>query len=237
MARLRQVRDEEAESIAAAGTLLADAVAGGGRLWAYGAGHSGLPAQDLVYRAGGLALVNLLAVPGATADVVPATLGSALERVEGLAGTVLRANGVREGDAVIVISLSGRQTLPVEMALGARERGARVIGVTSVRYAEHTTSAHASGTFLKDNCDVVIDNKIPVGDAELTVPEVAPAPFAPASTVVISAILQSVTAEAAGALAARGIRPPVLRSGNVDGGLEWNDAVFAEYGDRIFYVR
>ncbi|MEV6106752.1 SIS domain-containing protein [Streptomyces sp. NPDC051940] len=235
--RLRQVRDEESGAVRAAGSMLADAVESGGRLWAYGAGHSALPAQDLVYRAGGLALVNLLTVPGAAADVVPATLGSALERVEGLASVVLRTNGIRAGDVVIVISLSGRQTLPVEMARGARDLGAKVIGVTSVRYAAHTAPAHASGTFLKDNCDLVIDNKIPLGDAELDLPDIAPAPFAPASTVVISAILQAVTAEASGALSARGIRPPVLRSGNVDGGLEWNDQVFTEYADRIFYVR
>ncbi len=76
---LQRVRDEEAENIDSAGALLADAVAGGGRLFAFGAGHSSLAAQDVVYRAGGLALMNLLAVPGVVGvDVMPATLGSAL---------------------------------------------------------------------------------------------------------------------------------------------------------------
>ena len=73
-----------------------------------------------------------------------------------------------------------------------------------------------------------------VGDATLTLDSV-PAPFAPASTVVTSAILQSVMATAAGALAFRGIDPALLRSGNVDGGHEWNAQVMKEYGDRIFY--
>ncbi|MFE9307723.1 SIS domain-containing protein [Streptomyces sp. NPDC006706] len=232
---LQRVRDEEAERIAAAGTLLADTVAAGGRLFAFGAGHSSLAAQDLVYRAGGLALMNLLAVPGTVGvDVVPATLGSALERVDGLATVVLDSSPLRSGDALIVISLSGRNALPVEMAAHARALGVRVIGVTSVAYATGTTSRHASGTFLKDHCDIVLDSKIAVGDAELTLDTVA-APFAPASTVVTSALLQAVMATTAGILADRGTEPPLLRSGNVDGGHEWNGRIFDRYADRIFY--
>lgn len=234
---LQRVRDEEADNIAAAGALVADTVVAGGRLFAFGAGHSSLPAQDVVYRAGGLALMNLLPVPGVVGvDVVPATLGSALERVEGLAGVVLDTSPARTGDLLFIISLSGRNALPVEMAQNARALGLTVIGVTSVAYASATRSRHATGTFLKDHCDVVLDSKIRVGDAELTADGVE-APFAPASTVVTSALMQAVIATAAGNLAARGIDPPMLRSGNVDGGHEWNGRVMSEYADRIFYRR
>ncbi|MFS8199432.1 SIS domain-containing protein [Streptomyces sp. CWNU-52B] len=234
---LQRVRDEEAPTIATAGTMIADTVADGGRLFAFGAGHSSLAAQDLVYRAGSLALMNLLAVPGAVGvDVMPATLGSALERVDGLASAVLRASPARAGDLLVIVSLSGRNALPVEMAMTARALGLKVIGVTSVAYAAETASRHASGTYLKDHCDVVLDSKIAMGDAELTLDTIA-APFASASTVVTSALLQSVMATAAGVLADRGTEPPLLRSGNVDGGLEWNDRVFEEYADRIFYWR
>ncbi|GAA3821880.1 SIS domain-containing protein [Streptomyces chiangmaiensis] len=232
---LRRARDEDAEQIAAAGTLIADVVASGGRLFAFGAGHSSLAAQDLVYRAGGLALMNLLAVPGVVGvDVMPATLGSALERVDGLAGAVLDSSPLRSGDLLVIVSLSGRNALPVEMATNARARGVKVIGVTSVAYASETTSRHASGTYLKDHCDIVLDSRIAVGDATLTL-DTVPAPFAPASTVVTAALLQAVMATAAGVLAERGIEPPLLRSGNVDGGHEWNARVMREYGDRIFY--
>ncbi|MBV7696692.1 SIS domain-containing protein [Streptomyces sp. TRM70350] len=232
---LQRVREEEAEAIAAAGALLADTVACGGRLFAFGAGHSSLAAQDVVYRAGGLALMNLLAVPGVVGvDVMPATLGSALERVDGLAAAVLDSSPLRAGDALVIISLSGRNALPVEMAISARALGVRVIGVTSVAYATETTSRHVSGTYLKDHCDIVLDSKIAVGDAELTHDSV-PAPFAPASTVVTAAALQAVMATAAVTLADRGIEPPLLRSGNVDGGHDWNRRVLEQYGDRIFY--
>lgn len=232
---LRRVREEETEAITAAGELVADTVTGGGRLFAFGAGHSSLAAQDVVYRAGGLALMNLLSVPGLTGvDVRPATLGSALERVEGLATTVLDVSPLRAGDLLVVISLSGRNALPVEMASRARERGVRVVGVTSLAYARETAPANPSGTFLKDHCDVVIDSKVAVGDAELTL-EGAGAPFASASTVVTSAVMQAVMAVAAAGLVARGVEPPLLRSGNVEGGRAWNDAVFARYRDRIHH--
>ncbi|GGZ14404.1 sugar isomerase domain-containing protein [Streptomyces nitrosporeus] len=234
---LERVRDEEAEAVAAAGAAIADTVASGGRLFAFGAGHSSLAAQDVVYRAGGLALMNLLAVPGTVGvDVMPATLGSALERVDGLAAAVLDSSPARAGDLLVVISLSGRNALPVEMALNARALGLTVIGVTSVAYTTGTTPRNPSGSFLRDHCDIVLDSKIAVGDAELTAPGVQ-APFAPASTVVTSALMQAMMATAAEKLAARGIEPPLLRSGNVDGGHEWNGRVMREYADRIFYRR
>ncbi|MGP3984335.1 SIS domain-containing protein [Streptomyces sp. KR80] len=232
---LRRVRDAEAENITTAGTMIADTVANGGRLFTFGAGHSALPAQDVVYRAGGLALMNLLAVPGVVGiDVIPATLSSALERVDGLATAVLDTSPVRAGDMLVIISLSGRNALPVEMAMHAKSLGLKVIGVTSVAYADGTQSRHVSGTFMKDHCDLVLDSKIAVGDAELTA-EGIDAPFAPASTVVTSAVMQAVMASAAGELAARGITPPLLRSANVDGGQEWNSRLMTEYADRIFF--
>ncbi|GAB3112005.1 SIS domain-containing protein [Streptomyces calidiresistens] len=236
-ALVRRLRERELDAIRRAGVALADTVAAGGRILAWGAGHSSLPAQDLVYRAGGLAVVNLLNVPGTTGvDVMPAHLGSALERVTGLATAALDASPARAGDLLIVISLSGRNVLPIEMARHARSLGLTVLGVTSGAYAERTTSRDPSGTFLRDHCDLVLDSGIGIGDTELTDPRI-PAPFAPASTVVTSALLQAVVATAAGELASRGLEPPLLRSGNVDGGTEWNRRIMAENADRVLWHR
>lgn len=234
---LRRVREEERDRIEESARRLADTVAEGGRIFAFGAGHSALPAQDLVYRAGGLALVNLLSVPGLTGvDVMPAPLSSALERVPGLASATLEASPARAGDLLIVVSLSGRNVVPVEMAQTARERGVTVLAVTSCAYAEaeSVSPSHPSGTFLRDNCDLLLDSKIAPGDAELS-HEQAPTRFGSVSTTVVSVLLQSTVALAVHLLAERGQTPPLLRSGNVDGGREWNARLFSEHADRIFY--
>ncbi len=236
VSQLQRVRTEEAGNIERAADLLAEAVADGRRIFTFGAGHSSLAAQDVVYRAGGLVVINLLNVPGMTGvNVMPAPLGSALERVSGLATTTLDLTPAREGDLLFVISLSGRQVMPVELAEHARTRGLRVIGVTSLAYPAEVTSNHPSGTYLKDHCDVVLDSKIAVGDGELDTPG-AGTSFGSVSTVVTSALMQAVVASAVGKLTARGITPPLFRSGNVDGGTEWNRRVMAENADRIFYA-
>lgn len=233
---LERVRDEESGNIAAAGAAIADTVEAGGRLFAFGAGHSSLAAQDVVYRA---------AWPRPDEpDGHPRNgrrrrhAGDARLRP----GAGRRTGGRRARlqprhrfyDVLVIISLSGRNALPVEMALNARALGLKVIGVTSVAYAEGTRSRHTSGGFLRDHCDIVLDSKIAIGDAELTLDGIE-APFAPASTVVTSALMQAMMAAAAEQLVARGIEPPLLRSGNVDGGHEWNGRVMTEYRDRIFY--
>ncbi|WP_329566683.1 SIS domain-containing protein [Kitasatospora sp. NBC_01266] len=238
---LRRVRAEEGEAIGRAADLLAEAVAEGRRIFAFGAGHSSLAAQDVVYRAGGLVPFNLLNVPGmAGVSVMPAPLGSALERVSGLATATLDLTPATHGDLLFVISLSGRQVMPVELAAHARTRGLRVVGVTSLAYPGQVTSKHPSGTFLKDHCDVVLDSKIAVGDGELTHPG-ADTSFGPVSTIVTSALMQAVVVGAVARLADRAQRgaggtPPLFRSGNVDGGTDWNAKLMAEQADRIFYA-
>lgn len=236
VAHLERIRTEERAGIDAAAELLAEAVAEGRRIFTFGAGHSSLAAQDVVYRAGGLVVINLLNVPGMTGvNVMPAPLGSALERVSGLATATLDLTPAGAGDLLFLISLSGRQVMPVELARHARERGMKVVGVTSLAYPGEVSSNHPSGTYLKDNCDVVLDSKIAVGDGELTSTG-AETTFGSVSTVVTSAIMQSVVAAAVGKLTDRGVTPPLFRSGNVDGGTEWNTAVMAANRERIFYA-
>ncbi|GAA0684440.1 SIS domain-containing protein [Kitasatospora atroaurantiaca] len=236
VAHLQRIRTEEAANIERAAELLAEAVARGRRIFTFGAGHSSLAAQDVVYRAGGLVVINLLNVPGMTGvNVMPAPLGSALERVSGLATATLDLTPAQAGDLLFVISLSGRQVMPVELAQHARARGLHVVGVTSLAYPGEVTSQHPSGTYLKDHCDVVLDSKIAVGDGELTHPG-AETTFGSVSTIVTSAVMQAVVASAVGRLADQGVTPPLFRSGNVDGGTDWNAKAMADNAERIFYT-
>ncbi|MFI1582185.1 sugar isomerase domain-containing protein [Embleya sp. NPDC020630] len=233
---LERLRDVELPTIDRAADRIAAALAEGGRLFVFGGGHSALAAQDVVYRAGGLILANPLIAPGNELTVRPITVSSAVEKLAELAGPVLDGAGVREGDALVVISLSGRNGLPVELARRARERGALVIGLTSVEASEAEPARHPSGTRVLDNCDIVLDTAIAVGDAALEV-EGVPQRIGPTSGVVCSAVMQTLMVGVIGHLVSRGIEPPVFMSANIDGGNAWNERLLAEHADRIFYLR
>jgi uncharacterized phosphosugar-binding protein len=235
MALLRQIAEEEAEALQAGARLLADAIERGRRIFAFGCTHSSLPIQDLVYRAGGLMVINPLFGPGiASLDVHPPRLTSAIERLEGYATILLDTSPIQAGDVLILVSVSGRNAVPVEMALEARKRGIQVIGVTSRRYTEAYPSRHSSGRKMIEVVDLVLDNKVEAGDAVLQA-EGAPQKFCPASGVTSIAILHALVAATVEELLARGITPPIYLAANVDGGADYNARMLEKYRDQIVY--
>jgi len=233
---LRRIADEEMPAIEQAAQLLADAVADGKRIFAFGCTHSSLPIQDLVYRAGGLMLINPIFGPGiASLDIQPATMSSEIERLQGYARILLDNNPIEPGDVLILVSVSGRNAVPVEMAQLAQERGIKVIGLTSRVYTEAFASRHPSGKKMYEFTDVVLDNKVNAGDAMLEAKGV-PQKFCPASGVTSIAVLHALIAATIEELLSRGITPPVFLAGNVDGGMEYNAKLIEQYKDRIFYM-
>lgn len=236
MELLEQIACEEVESIHQAAKLLADTIVEGGRIFAFGCTHSSLPVQDLIYRAGGLMLINPIFGPGITAlDVRPPMITSEIERLQGYARILLDNSPIKAGDVLIVVSVSGRNAVPIEMAQLAKERGIKVIGVTSRKYTEAVSSRHPSGKKMYQFADIVLDNKVDVGDAVLEA-EGVPQKFCPASGITSTAILQALVAATIEELLARGFTPPVFLAGNVDGGMEYNARMIEQYRDRIFYL-
>ncbi len=233
---LSRIRDEETDAIEQAAKLVADAIEQGHSLFAFGCTHSSLPIQDLVYRAGGLMLVNPLFGPGITAlDIKPTTISSAMEQMEGYAKVILDNSPMKSGDVLILVSVSGRNAVPIELAQLARERGIKVIGVTSREYSEAVSSRHSSGKKMNDFADINLDNKAPKGDAVLEA-EGVPQKFTPVSGVTSIALLQALVAATIENLLSRGIVPPIFLAANVDGGKEYNARLLEQYHDRIFYI-
>lgn len=157
---------------------------------------------------------------------------SQLERRSDYAEELLEQQDFRPGDVVFVLSTSGRNPVPIDFALAARNKGAFVIGLTSLAYAASQPSRHRSGNHLHDAVDLVIDNHAVAGDAILSAENVK-VPFGPTSTVVGAVILNAIFAEAIQKMADNGFEPPVFLSGNIDGGDSHNSQLIEKYRERI----
>ncbi|MFC6161434.1 SIS domain-containing protein [Kribbella jiaozuonensis] len=213
LAIAQKAAETQLGAIRVAAGLVADALAGGKRFWVFGTGHSHALAEEVYGRAGGLADVRAILEPGLMLHE-GLEKSSLLERLPGLAAVLLEINQPESGDVVLIASNSGRNAVPVEFALGARERGAQVIALTSMAHTTATTSRVPGGQRLFETADVVIDNCGVPGDALIEVPG-SPERTGATSTMIGAMLLQALTVEVVARLAERGETPNVLRSLNV----------------------
>ena len=215
--------------------LLADATLGDHNIFAFGCSHAGLLALEMYYRTGGLATINPVRAPGLTLDIDPATMTSQMERLPEYGRVIADNQPIGEGDVVIIHSVSGRNTVTVDFALRCREKGARVIALTSVAAGKAIPSRHPSGKLLMDVADVVLDNCGCVGDASIEIKGV-PEKVAPTSTAVGAAMLNAIMGRAVELIVERGEVPPIFMSANVPGGDEHNRDMLKHYKNHIFYM-
>ncbi len=231
---IEQIRDTQSEPIANAARLIADVAMGGHRTFVVGSGHSNTLTQELCLRAGGLPIFNPIYIQGLLPTDFPYLRGGLMERVPGIAGAVLESSAARNGDAMIVISNSGRNSVPIELALEAKARGLQVVALTSVGFSGQVTARHPCGKRLYEIADIVIDNCTPYGDAAVEV-DGSPARIGPLSTVAGSLIVHMLACGVCDELTARGKPAPVFSSGNVDGADEHDLAILREYSHLITY--
>ncbi len=232
---LQRILETQLDRIEEAADVISQAIIDGHSLFGFGCTHSSLPIEDIFYRAGGLMLVNPIFAPGLSLDIRPPTFTSKLERLEGYAQLVLDRTPAKAGDVLILVSVSGRNPVPVEMAKAAKVKGMTVIGVTSMAYTTAFPSRHSSGKKMYEYADVVIDNQAPPGDAVLEV-EGLPQKCCPISGITSIAVLHALVAETVERLIAKGFTPPVYLASNAEGGDEWNARLLEEFKDRIFYL-
>ena len=231
----QEVMDHEVSNMEKAVELMVEAIENKHSIYVFGASHAGILTQELYYRAGGLMVINPIFGREIMLDTEPITHTSRMERLEGY-GTLLAKNvGFKEGDVLIAHSVSGRNNVTVEMALAAREAGAKVIALTNLTYSKTVTSRHSSGLNLYQCADVIIDNHGDIGDACVAI-EGMNQRVAPSSTVIGALILNALVAEVTQKLVDRGMEvPPIYYSANIDGGDEKNRALYEEYKDCIHY--
>lgn len=236
---LEKIEEEEAESISSAAELIADALEDGHALFAFGTVHSALPVSDLYIRAGGFALLNQIKAPALNSVAYdPPMLAMGMERLEGYGKLIMENNHTQAGDVIILVSVSGRNPVPVDMAMYAKQHDMKVIALTSMDYTQSIPSRHSSGKKLYEFGDVVINCHAIPGDAVLE-HEKIPVKFCATTGVTNTAILQCLMAETLTRLADRDFDPPVFIAGNLDGYEDYQRKFrqkLVENEDRIFYT-
>jgi uncharacterized phosphosugar-binding protein len=196
----------------------------------FGTGHSHMIGLELFVRAGGLANVNaMLDSTALTAE--GARRGAAIERVPGLAQVIWDQHQIHPEDLLLVISNSGRNAMPLEMAMIARNHGLKVIAITSVAQSTHYPSRHPSGKKLMDVADLVLDNHVPSGDGLLQIDGNL---TGAASSIAGIFLVNLVATEAMKMAVAAGVKLPVYYSQNIDG--YSNETLYEKFQGRIKHL-
>ena len=227
---------EEADAIMRAGAAVADRVADDRLIYVIGpGGHSQIGAEEVFSRAGGLAAIYAFIDDGFYLGH-GAGRSMRIERTPGYARAILGEVELDGGDLLIIVNAYGINSATIDSAIYAHELGLTTIGVTSVEnqrgLPQGHPSRHPGGQDLCDLVDIVIDTKMPLGDALLEIDGV-PQHVGPVSTMVNAYAMNAIMLEAMVELVRRGIEPPVWKSSNSPGGDEANVAVSARYRSRV----
>lgn len=234
MGVLERIERDGYDNIVKAALLVADSVTRGGCFHLLDTGH--MLSHEAVGRVGGLMLVAPINI---TVEVTnpshPRKNVSKkrvfLDQIEGLPEFVLQKSNVVSGDVLLISSVSGKNVLPVEVALRAREMGVTVIALTSVEYSRALAPEHPSGKRLYEVADIVLDNCGVVGDAIVSV-DGMDAKIGPTSGIASAYIMWMLEAEIVEALLRKGVKPHVYISNHMPGADEYNRNALREFAEQ-----
>jgi uncharacterized phosphosugar-binding protein len=200
--------------MAMAAQWFAQSILAGGVVHIFGTGHSRIMAEEMWPRYGSFPGFNPIVELSLTYhnNVVGANgqrQAMFLENVTGLAERILRNFGLDQRDSAMVISSSGCNIVPIEMAELFQQKGLKVVALITKDHLEKSTSKRADGKKLSDFADLVLDSGAPVGDSMVYVPGLD-TPVSPGSTIGGVMIMNSIKAETARLLTEAGQTPKVL---------------------------
>jgi uncharacterized phosphosugar-binding protein len=234
---LDRIHSSQIDKLREAGALFASVIAGGGRVYLFGSGHSVIPVMDVFPRYGSFVGFYPLYDPRLMWSNVIGPHGARellwIERREGYVAQFLQSYPMDARDCLIVFSHGGLNAAPVEAAQHARGRGAKVVTVSSLQNAALGQRGHSSGQALSDLGDIAIDNCVEPEDAQVDVGQREK--LAAASTVAAVSIAMALVAETGSRLVAAGHTLTTFVSPNVEGAAKnHNLGVFDEYARRWY---
>jgi uncharacterized phosphosugar-binding protein len=222
---LARAWDANASTIARLAPIVGATVARGDVIHTFGSGHSEIIAREIVGRAGGLVCITSINDP--TAGFIENLVGYGTKLVE----RYDRQYELRAGEVVIVISNSGKNASPIEVALHAKKKGCIVVGLCSLTMSTTAKTVHPDGKNLHALCDYVLDNGGVPGDTVM--PLTDSIMTGPTSTFIGSSLLNWLMLSTMEWLKENGHDLPVLRSQNIPGAIDHNRAVGAKYKHRL----
>ena len=226
LALLDRVYLENQSTIETIAPLIADSVAEGGVIHTFGSGHSEIIGREMVGRAGGLVCVS----------AILDTTGGFIENLPGygreMAARYDRNHGLKADEFIIVISNSGKNCSPIEVAEYAKEKGLTVIAITSMGMTRQVETTHATGEKLYEVADYTLDNCGVIGDAIVELPG-RDQSAGPTSTMAGALLINLLQMEVLETLIERGVATPLLRSQNTEGAMEANRELARSYRGRL----
>lgn len=208
---LDEIENEESKEMTEAAQEIAKSIENGGILQLFGSGHSSLIAQETYYRAGGLVPAKAIQIEGLmlhSGAISSSENEKNLSKVE----EYWQEISLEQHDVLVVISTSGRNPIPVEIALRAKKLGITVIALQSLFYRQQP-SRHPSGKRLEDVASIILNSHVPVGDGVINNQQHQ---YGPVSTIIGTTILNEVIVQAIQILQSNNIEPPVFSSNNIE---------------------
>lgn len=220
---IAEITQSQLENIRKAAKICADSLQHQGVIHVYDTGH--LVSRELINRVGGLAAMSAFNFhfsvdnPNPYRQALGETGKGSFETDAALVDTAIKLSHMRAGDVLIVGTVSGKQAVPVELAIQARDKGLTTIGITSLRYSSQLKSAHPSGKRLFEVVDLVLDNGADYGDAMIGI-DGLDRNICPASGIGAAVIMWALVAGIVQEMLQRGLQPTVFKSINLPDGPE-----------------
>src|SRR4026208_1351104 len=143
--KLIGIVQNQQQSIEQAADWFADTILSGRMVHLFGSGHSRILVEEMWPRYGSFPGFNpIVELSLSFHNLVVGANGQRqamfLENVPGLAARILRNFDLSEKDSALVASSSGCNVVPIEMAKIFRERGVKVVAITSRAHSEASQS-------------------------------------------------------------------------------------------------
>ena len=226
---LKELEEKEIQNIDKASQIMFEAMKNDKIVHIFATGHSHMFAEEMFYRAGGLVQINPILEPFLMQHE-GAVRSTQFERLSGIAKLIYNSLDIKEGEPMIIVSNSGINSVPVEMAEIAKENNHPVIIVTSATVSKDLKARTVNNKKLYEIGDVVIDNHSPYGDGVVSTKY---GQIGSTSTILNSYIAQMLVLKIVEKYDKEGLVPPIYQSANTPGGDEHNKYLYDKFKSRV----